>query len=177
MNTQSPAHTAGNPSATERNIRKISALEAESLKSRSSLERVGDTIAIQAGRPWCIVLHAAWFGVWIALNIPANGLRPFDPFPYPFLMTIVSLESIFLVLFLLMSQNRSNGQAEQRAHLDLQINLLSEDENTKMLQMLQALCAHHGLGIARDAEVEKLAGQIDAAEVIEEIKKHTVEPV
>jgi len=69
---------------------------------------------------------------------------------------VVSLESIFLVLFLLMSQNRSNGQADQRAHLDLQINLLSEGEYTKMLQMMQALCAHHGLAIARDPEVEKL---------------------
>jgi uncharacterized membrane protein len=113
---------------------------------------------------------------WIALNVPSGGMRPFDPFPYPFLTMIVSLESIFLVLFLLMSQNRSNGQAERRAHLDRQINLLSEGENTKMLQMLQALCSHHGLGIARDPEVEKLARQIDAAQVIEEIKKHTVDP-
>jgi uncharacterized membrane protein len=89
---------------------------------------------------------------------------------------VVSLESIFLVLFLLMSQNRSSAQAEQRAHLDLQVNLLSEGENTKMLQMLQALCAHQGLAIARDPEVEKLAGQIDAADVIDEIKRHTVDP-
>jgi uncharacterized membrane protein len=167
--------TAGSESATERNIRKICALEAESLKMRSPLERVGDAIAIQAGRPWCVVAHTAWFAVWIALNSPSTGLKPFDPFPYPFLTMIVSLESIFLVLFLLMAENRSSGQAEQRAHLDLQINLLSEGENTKMLQMLQALCAHHGLGIARDKEVEKLAGQIDAAEVIEEIRKHTVD--
>jgi uncharacterized membrane protein len=164
-------------SATERNIRKICALEAESLKSRSHLERIGDTIANQAGKPWCIVVHCLWFGVWIALNLQRSpSVKPFDPFPYPFLTMVVSLESIFLALFLLMSQNRSSGQAEQRAHLDLQINLLSEGENTKMLQMLQALCAHHGLAIARDRELEKLAGQIDAAEVIAEIKKHTVEP-
>ena len=164
-------------SATERNIKKIFALEAENLKTRSRLERIGDTIAIQAGRPWCVVFHAVWFAVWIALNVPSSGgIKQFDPFPYPFLTMVVSLESIFLVLFLLMSQNRSSGQAEQRAHLDLQINLLSEDENTKMLQMLQALCAHHGLPIAHDREVEKLAGRVDAADVIEEIKKHTVDP-
>jgi uncharacterized membrane protein len=160
-------------SATERNIRKICALEAESLKSRSALAWVGDTIAVQAGRPWCVALHGIWFAAWIVLNLPAYGRIPFDPFPYPFLTMVVSLESIFLVLFLLMSQNRSNAQAEQRAHLDLQINLLSEGENTKMIQMLQALCAHEGLAIARDPEVAKLAGSIDAADVIEEIRKHT----
>ena len=174
MNTRSWSDT--NESATERNIAKICALEAESLKARSHLERVGDAVASQAGRPWCIVVHAAWFAVWIGLNSPSVGVKAFDPFPYPFLTMIVSLESIFLVLFLLMSENRSNAQAEQRAHLDLQINLLSEGENTKMLQMLQALCAHHGLGIAHDSEVRKLSGQIDAAEVIEEIRKHSVDP-
>ncbi len=161
-------------STTERNIRKICALEAESLKTRSPLERMGDAIAIQAGRPWAVVVHGLWFAAWIGLNT-GRGIKPFDPFPYPFLTMVVSLESIFLALFLLMSQNRSSGQADQRAHLDLQINLLSEDENTKMLQMLQALCAHHNLAIARDPDVEKLAGNIDAADVIEEIKKHTAD--
>jgi uncharacterized membrane protein len=159
-------------SATEQSVRAICALEAESLRDRSRLERIGDAIAIQAGRPWCIVVHCLWFGLWIA----ANAIKPFDPFPYPFLTTAVSLESTFLVLFLLMSQNRSSRQAEARAHLDLQINLLSEGENTKMLQMLQALCAHHGLDVARDPEVEKLAGEVDAADVIAEIEKHTVKP-
>ena len=32
-------------------------------------------------------------------------------------------------------------------------NLLAEDENTKMLQMLQALCEHHKLKIASDPEI------------------------
>jgi hypothetical protein len=64
---------------------------------------------------------------------------------------------------------------EQRAHLDLQINLLSEGENTKRLQMHEALCAS-GLAIAPDRELEKSDGQINAAEVVVEIKKHTVDP-
>jgi uncharacterized membrane protein len=168
-----PDSTAQLESVTERNIKMICEMEAEVLKARSPLERVGDAIAVQAGKPWFVVVHAIWFAAWIALNVPSHRTRPFDPFPYPFLTMIVSLESIFLALFLLMSQNRSAGQAEQRAHLDLQINLLSEDENTKMLQMLQALCAHHGLAIARDPQVAKLAGNVDAADVIAEIKKHS----
>jgi uncharacterized membrane protein len=163
-------------SATERNIQMICPLEAASLKERTHLEKIGDAIAIQAGRPWCIIAHAAWFLSWILINSNLIGIKPFDPLPYPFLTVVVSLESIFLSLFLLMSQNRSNRQAEQRAHLDLQINLLSEGENTKMIQMLQALCAHHGLAMARDPEVEKLASEVNAADVIEEIKKHTVDP-
>jgi uncharacterized membrane protein len=85
---------------------------------------------------------------------------------------IVSLESIFLSLFILMSQNRSGVQAEQRNHLDLQINLLSEDENTKMILMLQALCKHHQLAIADDPEIVALAKRTDLQEVVADLKEN-----
>jgi uncharacterized membrane protein len=88
------------------------------------------------------------------------------------LSTIVSLESIFLSLFILMSQNRSNIQADQRNHLDLQINLLSEEENTKMLQMLQAICEHHKLAIGKDPETTAMAQRTDIGDVLSELQEH-----
>jgi uncharacterized membrane protein len=96
----------------------------------------------------------------------------FDAFPFPLLTMIVSLESIFLSLFIIMSQNRSSVLAEQRNHLDLQINLLAEDENTKMMQMLQALCAHHGLAISKDPEVLAFAKQTELEDVLAELKEN-----
>jgi len=60
-------------------------------------------------------------------------LRPFDPFPFTLLTTLVSLEAIFLTLFVLASQNRLTLEADRRAHLDLQVNLLSEQEMTMVL--------------------------------------------
>ena len=84
--------------------------------------------------------------VWLTLNTGPS--TTFDPFPFAFLTMAVSLESTFLSLLILMSQNSSNIiVADQRNQLDLQIDLLSGDENTKMLQMLQALCEHHKLSI------------------------------
>jgi uncharacterized membrane protein len=74
---------------------------------------------------WFIVFHIVWFSVWLGFNINPKGKTTFDSFPFAFLTMIVSLESIFLSLFILMSQNRSDLQADQRNHLDLQINLLS----------------------------------------------------
>jgi uncharacterized membrane protein len=119
---------------------------------------------------WFIVLHAIWFAAWVGLNA-SHGSRigRFDPFPYPLLTMIVSLESIFLSLFILMSQNRSARQADQRSHLDLQINLLSEQENTKMLEMLQALCLHHGLAAGGDPEISELAARTKPAEVFDQV--------
>ena len=79
-------------------------------------------------------------------------MKPFDPFPYAFLTLVVSLEAIFLSLFILMSQNRAALHADRRAHLDLQINLLAEHESTKTLELLKALCEHHGLACSQDPE-------------------------
>lgn len=161
MSTESPTH---------KNIRAICALEEQALADRTLSARVGDAIATHAGRTWFIVVHLLWFAVWIWLNLP--GGKAFDPFPFPLLTMIVSLESIFLSLFILMSQNRSGLQAERRNHLDLQINLLAEDENTKMLQMLQAICEHHGLKIAKDPEVKAMAQRTEVSDVITAISEN-----
>jgi uncharacterized membrane protein len=157
-------------STTHRNIKEICDLEKKALAGRSLAERLGDVIATQAGRMWFILFHFVWFGVWLVLNLKTKGASTFDPFPFALLTTIVSLESIFLSLFILMSQNRSGVQADQRNHLDLQINLLAEDENTKILQMLQALCEHHKLEIARDPEIVAMTRRTEIKEVLSELR-------
>ena len=155
-----------------RNIRAIGELEQQALDRRSSTEKVSGSIVYQAGRMWTILVHVLWFTVWMLWNsgaIPGVGL--FDPFPYPALTTIVSLEAIFLALFILVSQNRASRRADERAQLDLQINLLAEHEATKMLQLLRALCAYHGLEEAADAEVEQLVRETEPANLAHEIER------
>jgi uncharacterized membrane protein len=161
-----------NASTTYRNIAAICELEKHALARRSLSARVGDTIATQAGRMWFIIGHAVWFAAWLLLNTDAHAKWNFDHFPFSLLTMIVSLESIFLSLFILMSQNRSSLQADQRNHLDLQINLLSEDENTKMLQMLQALCEYHKLPIAKDSEIKAMAKRTNVKEVLTELNEN-----
>jgi len=115
---------------------------------------------------WFIVAHLAWFAIWMWLNVSHKHKPAFDPYPFPLLTMIVSLESIFLSLFILMSQNRSGLETDQRNHLDLQINLLAEDENTKMLQMLQALCEFHKLPISSDPEVLAMTKRTEIKEIV-----------
>ena len=124
-----------------KSVQEICEIEGEALRARSRGERFGDFVVGRSGRTGFIVFHAVWFFVWILLNSVGRGKAwKFDPFPYPLLTLVVSLESIFLSLFILISQNRSSRTAEERAHLDLQINLLAEHESTKALQLLKALC-------------------------------------
>jgi len=106
-------------STSTRNIKAISELEHSALAERSISARIGDALASHAGKMWFIVFHMVWFSIWLLLNGESKSRFAFDPFPYQLLSTVVSLESIFLSLFILMSQNRSNVQADRRNHLDL----------------------------------------------------------
>ncbi|HLX42126.1 MAG TPA: DUF1003 domain-containing protein [Bryobacteraceae bacterium] len=161
-------------STTRKNIRAISELEKAALADRSLSVHIGDLIAAEAGKMWFIIFHILWFAVWIGLNLKGSAFV-FDPYPYSLLTMVVSLESIFLSLFILMSQNNSGLQADRRNHLDLQINLLAEDENTKILQMLRALCKYHNLPIGNDPEVAALAQRTQVEDVLTELKEHLPE--
>jgi uncharacterized membrane protein len=127
----------------EENVQAIKHWERAILLARSKAEQVSDWIACTAGSGPVLVLHVIWFGAWLTVNAGVvPGIRPFDPFPFPFLTMTVSLEAIFLALFVLASQNRLARQADKRSHLDLQIDLLAEREMTAVLQLLQDLARH-----------------------------------
>ena len=103
---------------SERNIRKIADLERAALHQRSPGDRLSDGINRWTGSMPFAVVHAVLFLAWILIN---TGNLPvvtrFDRFTFNFLTLLVSLEAIFLSLFVLMSQNRMVRQADKRAHL------------------------------------------------------------
>jgi uncharacterized membrane protein len=130
-------------SAVEKNVQAIKRWERTILLARSKAEQVSDWIACTAASGPVLVVHVLWFGVWVTVNSGlVRSIRPFDPFPFPFLTMTVSLEAIFLALFVLASQNRLSRQADKRSHLDLQIDLLAEQEMTAVLQLLQDIARH-----------------------------------
>lgn len=77
---------------------------------------------------------------------------------------MVSLEAIFLSLLVLMAQNRLTKDADKRAHLDLQINMLAEQESTATLKMLEQICQHLGI-TDRGEEEHELATATDVSEL------------
>ena len=137
------AADSGRSSALDENVQAINRWERAILLARSKAERVSDWIAGTAASGPVLILHVIWFGVWVTVNTGViRGIRTFDAFPFPFLTMTVSLEAIFLALFVLASQNRLARQADKRSHLDLQIDLLAEREMTAVLQLLQDIAQH-----------------------------------
>jgi len=125
-----------------------------------------------AGTAGFVAAHVVWFAAWIIWNTGlVPGVRPIDPFPFSFLTLVVSLEAIFLTLFVLMSQNNLTRQSERRAHLDLQVNLLAEQESTKTLEVLERIARH--LNVPMPVEcARELAAPTDIREVVRTLDRH-----
>jgi uncharacterized membrane protein len=120
------------------------------------MDRIAAYITRKAGSGMAVAVHAAWFFVWIAANVQLLGLPAFDPYPFSLLTTIVSLEAIFLTLFVLISQNRMTKEADRRTELDLQVNLLAEKETTMILRILNEISKHLGTTGAASRELADL---------------------
>ena len=70
-----------------------------------------------------------------------------------------------------MSQNRAAGVSEKRSQMDLQLNLLSEQENTKLLQMLEQIGHAVGAEISAGPDVEVLAQATQPEALSEQIAR------
>jgi uncharacterized membrane protein len=136
--------------------------QARSLKaridaSRTRLERLADWVSELFGSNGFLIVNLAWFVIWCAWNSGAiPGLVPFDPFPFGLLTMVVSLEAILLSIFVLIAQNRSERGNELRAEVDLQVDLITEQELTKVLELVAKIATKQGIDLSGDAELAEM---------------------
>jgi uncharacterized membrane protein len=163
-------HHAANP--TQYNIEAIAKLEHDAFNRRTPTERISDIIMKIVGNVGFLLAQLLLITSWSLVNLHLiPGLKAFDPFPFGVLALIVSSESVFLTIFVLISQSRMARQSERRSHLDLQVGMLSEQELTTILQMLQKLCHHLGVNVdsskqevqsfSKTTDVHKLASELE----------------
>jgi uncharacterized membrane protein len=161
------------PDVAKENLRTVAQIEKHYLQKRKIGERIGDTIAQFSGSIAFFVVNAVWYLAWILINSGrVSGIKPFDPYPYTFLTLMVSLEAIFLAIFVLASQNRMSRVADYRANLDLEINMLAEEETTQILRLLSAIAMKLGLDAeTHDPETTQLTKKTDAKKLLQELEK------
>lgn len=153
-----------------KNISEIVRMRVDEERSKGFQERLADILTLFSGSMVFVYVHAIWFGVWIVFNMGWLGGKPFDPFPFSLLTLIVSLEAIFLSTFVLISQNHAGAIADKRADLDLQINLLSEHEITRLLRLMDAVADHLGVDIEKKPDHHELMRDVGAKDVLKEIE-------
>lgn len=158
--------------ALEENVEAIKRWEQSLLHARTRAEQLSDWITATAASGPVLAVHVLWFTIWIVANCRLlPGVAPFDPFPFPFLTMMVSLEAIFLALFVLASQNRLARQSDKGAHLDLQIDLLAEREMTAVLQLLQDIATHLNVkGTVTSEQLRDLVKKTDIHTLAEKLE-------
>jgi len=155
----------------------VKSFESKALKKRSFAVRFADNLTSLFGSVLFLLANATVFTGWILINtgkIPS--ISPFDPYPFSMLTTAVSLEAIILTVIVLMSQNRQSLISSLREEMDLQVNLMTEREITKVLQLLTKYLKDKGIKI-EDKELEDMLEEIDASYIERKLEaQHTNKP-
>lgn len=107
---------------------------------RTLVQKAADWIAEFSGSIPFLVLHIVFFAFWLTVNwIQVPGIPQFDPYPFGFLTLSVSLEAIFLSVFVLLSQNRQAAKERIHADIEYDVNLKAELEIAHLHEKLDRL--------------------------------------
>ena len=155
---------------TEQNVQTVAQLEEATKRKRSTAHRIAGAIAKFCGSLPFVWVHIFVFGGWIIMNV-VPSMKHVDPFPFQLLSVITGLEAIFLSTFILINQNYETRVSERRNQLTLQLGLLSEQENTKMLTLLKRIGEKVGAQVDDDPSIEVLEQATRPEKLNEQIEK------
>lgn len=159
----------------------IQSFEAKELKKRSWSVRLADELTSTFGSFSFLTFNVLFFVFWVLMNTgKIQGLKILDPFPFPLMTTIVSLEAIILTLIVLMSQNRQSFISNLREEIDMQVNITSEREITKILQVLVQVAKKQGIDL-KDQDLEEMLKEIEVSylerKLMEQLEQNKSNPI
>jgi uncharacterized membrane protein len=161
MNAKTPSSTAAPTDTAEQsskpdidpighNIESILAFYMREEQNITRSQRALETISSSLGRPFYLGAIASFVALWILANILAKplGFTTVDPPPFFWLQGMVGLGAFFTMIVVLIKQNRLARLEERRAYLELQVNLLTEQKTTKLINLIEEL--RHDLPMIKD---------------------------
>jgi uncharacterized membrane protein len=152
-----------------RNIGTLRARQQEEKAQAPVQERVAGAVTRFTGSMRFVYIHAALYGSWIAANLGWMGVPAWDP-TFVVLAMIASVEAIFLSTFILISQNRMAADSDRRAELDLQITLLTEQEVTKLVEIVSEIARRLGVPETSSSETDEMKRPVAPEAVLEVIE-------
>lgn len=129
------------PDPITQNVESIAAFYKREHKKISLSQRIVEAISDVVGRPIFLVCIVSFVTLWILANIGARQMHmvEFDPPPFFWLQGIVSLLAMLTTTVVLIRQERFANLEERREQLDLQVNLLTEQKTTKLINLIEEL--------------------------------------
>lgn len=146
------------------NVESILVLHRRESQTITSSQRRLERVSRFLGRPLYLIGVVGFVALWVAYNWGASvvHLRPFDPPPFAWLDGILTFTALMTTTIVLIAQNRQAKLEQQRAHLDLQVNLLTEQKVTKLIHLLEEL--RRDLPMVRDRHDPQAAAMQEGAD-------------
>ncbi|MEP7050141.1 MAG: DUF1003 domain-containing protein [Pseudomonadota bacterium] len=129
------------PDHVHENIEAIATQRIEQERSLSAEQRAVEALTHWIGRPRSLYVFGIIVVVWMTYNSLAGVLhvRQLDPAPFFILQGVVGIYAALMTTMILATQNRQSRDARRNAHLDLQVNILSEQRTAKIVALLEEL--------------------------------------
>jgi uncharacterized membrane protein len=136
-----PDALAAEPEQIRQNIEAVLDFYAREEQKLSRSQRVLERISLFIGEPLFAGSILLFVALWIIVNLVLrkHGMGEFDPPPFFWLQGTIGLGALLTATVVVIRQNRLEKLAEQRAHLDLKVTLLTEQKAAKIIDMLEEL--------------------------------------
>ena len=124
-----------------RNIEAVLNFYAREEEKITRSQRILERISSFVGQPLFLGIILLFVAAWMLVNsmLLHVGRTELDPAPYLWLQGIVSLGGLLIATVVLIKQNRLARLEEQRAHLELKVNLLTEQKAAKLIELMEEL--------------------------------------
>ena len=162
------------PASVSENIGTIAEFSARHEESASATQRFVEKTAHVLGSPAYVAVNIVFIAVWIAANLiaPKLGYKRIDDPPFFWLQGIISLNAFIISTTVLIRQNRMSKLANHHAHLDLQVNLLTDEKCSKIIALLEELRRDlPDVAAKDDHEAAELAKPADPKAVLSAIER------
>lgn len=145
--TALPAPAPGNTAApsehhqTSQNIEAVLDFYAREEERVTRSQRLLERISLLIGQPAFLGFILAFVAIWMLANSTFRraGAAAFDAPPFFWLQGIVGLGALMSAIVVLSRQSRLAKMAEQRAHLDLKLILMTEQKTAKLIDLMEEL--------------------------------------
>ena len=126
---------------TSQNIEAVLDFYTREEQKISRSQRILEHISNFVGQPVFLGFILVFVAFWMVANgvLRRLGMAKFDSAPFSWLQGIVGLGALLTATVVLTKQNRLAKLAEQRAHLDLKVTLLTEQKAAKLIDLLEEL--------------------------------------
>jgi uncharacterized membrane protein len=129
------------PDPLNDNVATVASIRASGQRRIGRHQRWIERFTAEVGRPRSLYVIVGFVVVWVTDNLlaPTVGARSFDPPPFQWLQGLVGFSALLTTMTVLVTQSRQSRDFEQRAELELQVNLLAEQKAAKIIGLLEEL--------------------------------------